>query len=267
MGRHALGLGVLAMLLTACGGTAGSGSGELAASPAVPAPTSSTVPTVTSSAVATPATTPAPRPTGVNIDGCVTEKNGTFFTYKRGTTTTQGVIMGKGSVGVVVSYERRGSVCDWLPLADRMVDAGYRVLLADRNNSAKPEEDTVAMATRLRKAGVTKVFLVGGSVGGQASVLAAGELPFPVAGVISISGVAEPGDVATLKAPFLQVDGDQDDIAPADLVQAVYDAATESADRQLVMLPSREHASGLFTGDQAPKVFRAVLTFLDKHRD
>ncbi|MBB4938059.1 hypothetical protein FHR32_002364 [Streptosporangium album] len=254
------------MLLTACGGTAGSQAQGATASPPVPAPTSSTAAASPPSTTPTPVATPESSPTGVNIDGCVTEKNGTIFKYKRGGTTTQGVIMGKGPVGVVVSYERRGSVCGWLPLADRMVDAGYRVLLFDRNNEAEPEGDIVAMATRLRAAGVKKVFLVGGSVGGQASVLAAGKLTSPPAGVISISGVTQPGEVATLKAPFLQVDGDQDDIAPVDLAQAVYDAATESADRQLVILPGREHASGLFTGDQAPKLFRAVLTFLDKHK-
>ena len=135
--------------------------------------------------------------------------------------------MGKGSAGVVVSYERRGKVCDWLPLADRLVDAGHRVLLFKRNNMVEPEEDTVAMAERLRKEGVTKVFLVGGIDGRTLSALAAGALTFPVAGVVSVSGVVQPEDVAGLKAPFLQVGGDQDGLAPLDMVRAAHDAAVK----------------------------------------
>ena len=112
---------------------------------------------------------PFPSPTGVNIDGCVTEETGKIFEYTRDGNTTLGVIMGKGPAGAVVSYERRGKVCDWLPLADRLVDAGHRVLLFKRNNMVEPEEDTVAMAERLREEGVTKVFLIGGSMGGRLS--------------------------------------------------------------------------------------------------
>ncbi|MFJ2033932.1 hypothetical protein [Streptosporangium sp. NPDC087985] len=270
MGKRALGLGVLALLLTACGGTAGSTAGDSAAPPAVPTSTSSADPTPvatpTPSADPTPVATPTPSPTGVNIDGCITKKNGKIFKYTREGMTTQGVIMGKGSVGVVVSYERHGRVCDWLPLADRLVGEGYRVLLFDRNNTATPEKDTVAMADRLREAGVTKMFLVGGSMGGRLSVLAAGMLKFPVAGVISISGGMQPHEAADLTAPFLQVAGDQDGIAPTDLVQAIYNEAVKSADRQLVFLTSRDHASQLFRSDQAERTFTLVTAFIKKHK-
>jgi pimeloyl-ACP methyl ester carboxylesterase len=252
MRRQAVGLMGLLLLLAACGGTAGSQG----AGPASPSASGSTR-----------GPTAVPSPTGVNIDGCVTEETGKIFEYTRDGNTTLGVIMGKGSAGVVVSYERRGKVCDWLPLADRLVDAGHRVLLFKRNNMVEPEEDTVAMAERLRKEGVTKVFLVGGSMGGRLSALAAGALTFPVAGVVSVSGVVQPEDVAGLKAPFLQVGGDQDGLAPLDMVQAAHDAAVKSADRRLVTLPSRDHASRLFTGDQGSKVLDTVMAFIKKYRD
>ncbi|ACZ91585.1 alpha/beta hydrolase [Streptosporangium roseum] len=257
MGRHALGLGALALLLAACGGTAGSQAGGPTTPSPVPAGTSGTAPT--------PVATPTPTPTGANIDGCVTEKTGKIFDYKRGGTTTKGVIMGKGPVGVVVSYEHQGSVCGWLPLADRLVAAGHRVLLFDRNNTAAPEEDTVAMAQRLRKAGATKVVLVGGSMGGRLSLLAAGKLDFPVAALISVSGTIQPGEVDDLRAPFLQVTGDADPDAPVDMLQIVYNEAVKSADRQMLVLPGQAHASELFTGDQGEKALRAVTSFVEKH--
>lgn len=260
MGRHALGLGALALLLAACGGTAGSQAGG----PTTPSPVPARTPGTTPTPVASP--TPTPTPTGVNIDGCVTEETGKIFDYKRGGTTTKGVIMGKGPVGVVVSYERQGSVCDWLPLADRLVAEGHRVLLFDRNNTAAPEEDTVAMAQRLRKAGATKVVLVGGSMGGRLSLLAAGKLDFPVAAVISVSGTIQPGEVDDLRAPFLQVTGDADPEAPVDMLQIVYNEAVKSADRQLLVLPGSAHASELFAGDQGEKALSAVTSFVEKHK-
>ncbi|MER5318285.1 alpha/beta hydrolase [Streptosporangium roseum] len=257
MGKHALGLGALALLLAACGGTAGSQAGGPATPSPVPARTPGTAPT--------PVASPTPTPTGANIDGCVTEETGKIFDYKRGGTTTKGVIMGKGPVGVVVSYEHQGSVCGWLPLADRLVAAGHRVLLFDRNNTAAPEEDTVAMAQRLRKAGATKVVLVGGSMGGRLSLLAAGKLDFPVAALISVSGTIQPGEVDDLRAPFLQVTGDADPDASVDMLQTVYNEAVKSADRQMLVLPGQAHASELFAGDQGEKALRAVTSFVEKH--
>jgi hypothetical protein len=248
MRRQAVGLMGLLLLLAACGGAAGS-QGAGPASPSASGPTA------------------VPSPTEVNIDGCVTEKTGKIFEYTRDGNTTLGVIMGRGPVGVVVSYERRGKVCDWLPLADRLVDAGHRVLLFKRNNMVEPEKDTVAMADRLREEGVTKVFLVGGSMGGGLSALAAGALTYPVAGVVSISGVVQPEDVAGLKAPFLQIGGDRDGLAPLDMVRAAHDAAVKSADRRLVTLPSGDHASQLFAGDQAAKVLGTVMSFIEKYKD
>ncbi|MFF0312701.1 alpha/beta hydrolase [Streptosporangium sp. NPDC004379] len=265
-----LGLGALAMLLTACGGNTGdpvatpAGTASAAASAtgdAAASPTGST-------ASPTPAGLPSPQPspTGENIAGCVTADMGKIFKYTRDGTVTKGVIMGKGKVGAVVSYERRGTVCDWLPLAERLVAEGRRVLLFDRNDVVNPEKDTVEMARRLHDAGVEKVFLVGGSMGGRQSVLAAGMLKFPVAGVISVSGgTTLPEDVTALKAPFLQVTADEDSTAPLDQVQAVYEEAKKSADRQLLVLNGREHASALFTAAQGDKALQAITAFVTKH--
>ncbi|WP_433540489.1 alpha/beta hydrolase [Streptosporangium sandarakinum] len=265
MRRHALGLGALAMLLAACGGNTGDPA-------AAPAATTSAAASATESAAASPTPTglptpnSSPSPTGENIAGCVTADKGEIFKYTRDGTVTKGVIMGKGTVGAVVSYERRGTVCDWLPLAERLVAEGRRVLLFDRNDVVSPEKDTVEMARRLHDAGVEKVFLIGGSMGGRQSVLAAGLLKFPVAGVISVSGgTTQPGDVTALKAPFLQVTADEDSTAPLELARAVYQEAKKSADRQLLVLNGREHASALFTAEQGDKALQAITAFVTKH--
>ena len=132
----------------------------------------------------------------MNIDGCVTEETGKIFEYTRGGNTTLGVIMGEGPVGVVVSYERRGKRVRLAPAGRPAGRRGTPGPLFDRNNTAAPEEDTVAMAERLRKEGVTKVVLVGGSMGGRLSAARGRELDFPVAGVVSVSGAIRPGEVA-----------------------------------------------------------------------
>ncbi|MFD2348376.1 hypothetical protein ACFSTC_01710 [Nonomuraea ferruginea] len=109
--------------------------------------------------MATPTpTTPTPTKTkakGPNVSGCYTRDDGEIFTYGDG---LPGVITGDGEIGVVISYENNGNVCTWRPLSDRLVAAGYRVLLYARKFDASPEDTALAMARRLAKKGAERVF-------------------------------------------------------------------------------------------------------------
>ncbi|MFB4294936.1 alpha/beta hydrolase [Nonomuraea sp. ATR24] len=244
----------LVLVLTACGGAV---STSAAPSPSPPPS-------------ATPTPTPTPTPTkakakGPNVSGCYTRDDGKIFTYGD---DMPGVITGKGEVGVVITYERRGNVCSWRPLSDRLVAAGYRVLLYARKSVDLPEDTALAMARRLAKEkGVERVFLAGGSIGATVSATAALELGDKAAGVIALSGAIDAAEAAKLKVPLLQIGTEHDSYGGADDLQTAHDAATRAPDRQIHVIKGESaHASDLFRGPYATEVIDRVVAFMDRHK-
>ncbi|SEN69564.1 alpha/beta hydrolase [Nonomuraea pusilla] len=264
--RRIVGSLALVLAVTACGGevTTASGGGTASASPA---------PSGSASAAATtapPAETPAPLPTGPNVSGCFTEKDGVIFKHAN---DLPGVITGKGPVGVVITYERRGSVCDWRPLSDRLVAAGYRVLLYNRDSSIFPEDGAVAMGKRLAKEkGVKRIFVVGGSIGATTAVPAAERLVseakgVKVAGVVALSGEADTEKAAALTVPLLQIGSENDGYGGADSIQRIDAAATKAPDKdKLIIAGESLHASALFDSRYGQEVIEKIVTFMDRHK-
>ncbi|MER6512165.1 hypothetical protein ABT158_35490 [Nonomuraea sp. NPDC001636] len=253
-------MALLTMGLTGCGGAVGTGTTAVrttAAESPAPAPVGVTTP-----ATSAPASAP---PTGPNVSGCFTEQDGKIFTHVRG---LPGVITGDGPVGVVISYERRGTVCSWRPLSDRLVAAGYRVLLYARDAGLLPEDGAVAMGKRLAKEkGVERLFLVGGSIGATASVPAAERLGAKVAGVVALSGEIDEGDAAALTVPLLQIGSEHDSYGGAESMRAAEAAAIKSPDNQVLVIPGESlHASALFGSPHAAKVLDTVVAFMDRHK-
>ena len=131
-----------------------------------------------------------------------------------------GVEAGDGAVGVVLAHQAQSDLCEELPYAKTLVDAGLRVLAFDfrgNGHSARPPKhllayrnDFAAAAKQLHADGAPQVFLVGASMGGAAAVQNSAGLR--LAGVVSLSGtrlwpgygINKPGPRA-LRAPFLYV--------------------------------------------------------------
>jgi pimeloyl-ACP methyl ester carboxylesterase len=136
---------------------------------------------------------------------------------------------GDGSVGVLLAHQGGSDLCEELPYAKTLVDAGLRVLAFDfRGNgqSAQPgknrlayRRDFAAAIKRLRSDGARRIFLIGASMGGAAAVQNSGGLP--LTGVVSLSGtrlwsgfgINRPGPRA-LRVPFLYVGSKSDWRAP-----------------------------------------------------
>ena len=102
------------------------------------------------------------------------------------------------------------------------------------------------MATKaLRKLGKKKIYLVGASMGGLASLVAGANMTPPLAGVVSVSAPARFRGMDALKTaprlrvPVLYLAAESDDIAGFDFSKdaEAIDAATASADKQLEVLP------------------------------
>ncbi|MEV4582412.1 hypothetical protein AB0K16_55280 [Nonomuraea jabiensis] len=249
-------VGLMVGVLTACGGAASTGAA---------APGQSTAPAPTSPAPVPEATTSAPVPTGPNVSGCFTEADGKIFEHDGG---LPGVITGDGPVGVVVTYERRGNVCTWRPLSDRLVAAGYRVLLYARSSATLPEDGAVAMARRLAKEpGVKRIFLVGGSIGATTAVPAALRLGSKAAGVVAVSGEISAENAARLTVPLLQIGSANDGYGGADDLARAHAAATKAPDNQTMVIPGESlHASALFASPHGKDVLDRIVAFMDRHK-
>ena len=190
-----------------------------------------------------------------------------------------GLVLGSGKTGVVLAHEFRANLCRWLPFARVLAKSGYRVLVFDFHNhgssgfsnaaSAANDRDVVAAGRLLIARGVEKLFVVGASMGGTASIVAAPKLAPQLSGVISLSGPkqfdgADAASAASgLAAPslFLAARGD----SPfADDARTLFDAVPRS-DKQLEIVDGTAHGTTLLVGPGGAPVRSLLLAFLAQH--
>jgi pimeloyl-ACP methyl ester carboxylesterase len=245
--RRLIGLLCAAALLTGCGG---SGGGSGAAVPATTAP-------------ATTAAAPA--------RACL-EGGERAFSFPAADGPTTGVVLGRGRTGVVLGHQAGSDLCEWLPRARALARQGRQVLAFDFTPAGHIGQDMAAAAAELRRRGVTRLVLVGSSMGGTAAIAAAAQLTPPVAGVVSLSGPEEyAGADAAAAAPKLRVPvlfiAADDDPPFDDAARALY-KAVPGHDKRLLVLEGGGHGTSLLEfGDQAPRVRRQLARFLQATLD
>jgi pimeloyl-ACP methyl ester carboxylesterase len=199
-------------------------------------------------------------------------RGGELWFFAADGTKLVGHRFGKGTTAVILAHQSSGDLCDWLPYARRLASRGYFVFPVDFRGYGFSQVRTGAASTRfaadlaaatkaLRKLGKKKVFLVGASMGGIASLVAGVNVTPAVDGVVSISAPARFRGMDALKtAPRLQVPvlylaAEGDDNAGYDFSQdaeAMY-AATASADKRLEVLPGSLHGIALMAGSARAK--------------
>jgi len=174
--------------------------------------------------------------------------------------TVYGASFGSGDVGVVLAHQYMSDLCEWVPEARRLRDQGRRVLAFDFDTDLVNE--VTGAAAELRREGSTKIVLVGASMGGTASLVAATTISPPVIAVASLSG---PGIYRTwvayeavkqLTIPVLFMDARDSKYFPED-AKTMY-ASCPSTHKQLVLLPGTDHGAELVTYQVADQA-RAVL--------
>lgn len=241
-----IGLLCVAALLAGCGGSGGGGPGE--AGPATTAPVTTT---------ATPS--------------CL-EAGERAFNFPAADGPTAGVVLGRGRTGVVLGHQSGSDLCEWMPQARRLARRGRQVLAFDFGPDAHIRADMVAAAGELRRRGVTRLVLVGSSMGGTAVIAAAAVITPPVAGVVSLSGPEEyQGTDAAAAAPKLRMPvlfvAAEDDPPFDDAARALY-KAVPGHDKRLLVLEGGGHGTALLEfGDQAPRARRALDQFLQATLD
>jgi pimeloyl-ACP methyl ester carboxylesterase len=175
-------------------------------------------------------------------------------------TGLDGVMVGSGKVGVVLAHEYDNDLCAAWPFANYLANRGFRAFAFDMRcfgRSACPQgaaagrvaDDLVAAVAELRRRGVTKVALVGASMGGSAALIAATRAQPPVDAVISLSGEANPtslfhipldaaGAVQQLTVPAMFVVANLDQYSSVDETRAMYQR-DKTADKRLLVLPDQ----------------------------
>ncbi|HUH15649.1 MAG TPA: alpha/beta fold hydrolase [Gaiellaceae bacterium] len=208
-------------------------------------------------------------------------RGGELWFYASDGTKLVGHRFGTGTTAVILAHQSEGDLCDWLSYARRLAGKGYFVFPVDfrgygflqvRTGRAanRYAADLTAAAKALRKLGKKKVFLVGASMGGIASLVAAANAKPAVDGVVSISSPARyrgMDGVATgprLHVPVLYLAAHGDDNAGYDFSEDArrLHAAAASKDKRLELLPGSQHGIGLVAGSTRAKA--AVEAFLAK---
>jgi pimeloyl-ACP methyl ester carboxylesterase len=156
-------------------------------------------------------------------------------------------------------------------------DKGYQVLAYDfrgyRDSQGELDIDNIdkdvqAALDLLKSKGVSKVFLMGASMGATASLKVASREE--VAGVITLSappaieGLDATEDVMTLSAPKLFIAA-RDDVFYARSVDLFDQTAPEPKERQIV--DGNAHGTDMLSGDFGPRVQGLIVDFLRRYSE
>ena len=184
-----------------------------------------------------------------------------------------GEFRGTGTAGVVLAHafpEDRGS---WADFAELLQGKGYLTLAFDfrgygdsagERDVAEIWRDVLAASARLRARGADRIVLIGASMGGTASLIAASRTT--VDGVIALSapttfmGLSAPPEVlAAIDEPklFLAAEGDA---SAATSAQALYEQS--SGAKRVEVVTGDGHGTELLEGGQTEVVRNLILQFL-----
>jgi dienelactone hydrolase len=196
-----------------------------------------------------------------------------------------GRLFGDGRVGVVLGHSIDGDQTEWWNFAEVVADSGHAALAIDFRGYCPGDDagcsedgstgdawrDLLAGATFLRERGVKEIVLIGASMGGTASVLAASDARPRVSGVITLSAPTaccgmevDRSIVGAVGAPMLFIAGRFDGEAPRSAHAFARWAGTSG---ETLILGTGEHGTDLF-GLATPQVERrtteSILAFLKR---
>jgi pimeloyl-ACP methyl ester carboxylesterase len=193
----------------------------------------------------------------------------------------EGRLFGDGSTAVVLSHMLPADQRSWFAFADRLADEGYLVLTydfrgycpggeggcsqGDRDISAI-WQDVLGAEDFVRSRGATEVALVGASMGGTASLVAAGQEGEDIEAVVTLSApesieglVADAALLQREQANKLFIAGVGDATAAAS-AQHLGDIAPPP--KRVAIVPVDDHGTDLLTGARGEEVQRLIETYL-----
>lgn len=185
-----------------------------------------------------------------------------------------GRIFGSGPAGVILAHMRPADQTSWFPYATELARSGrFTILTFDFRGYGKSTGDkefdkvdtdlSAAYEYMRDELGIAKIFLVGASMGGTASLVVSAHLP--VAGVVSISSPAEFQELNALEAapsisaPKLFVTS-EDDVPAQRSLQELWEVARAPKSQQIY--GGNEHGTDLLLGSHGPALSERLTQFL-----
>jgi pimeloyl-ACP methyl ester carboxylesterase len=190
----------------------------------------------------------------------------------------------EGSAGVVLAHMYPADQSSWYAFADRLAGEGYRVLTFDfrgycpggdagcsEGEKRIPDiwQDVLGAMDALRSEGVSRIALIGASMGGTASLVAASKEGEDVEAIVTLSAptsfeglVAGPETVSQLTGAKLFIAGHADTDA-AEAVQVLYGQALQP--KRPLILTTEDHGTDILTGNQAGIASTEILSWLDRY--
>jgi len=195
----------------------------------------------------------------------------------------EGKLFGRegSETGVVLSHMFPADQSSWFDFAGTLADRGYLALAYDfrgycpggeagcsqgSKDFASLPQDVLGAISFIRDQGVGKVALIGASMGGTASIVAASQDRSDVDAVITLSAPpafegmsAGRSELQRVFAPklFIAAVGDA---SAAQSAQAFYDQSPQP--KRLEILPADDHGTDLLSGNQAGRVQTLILDYL-----
>lgn len=195
----------------------------------------------------------------------------------------EGRLIGAGSVAVVLSHMRPADQRSWWAFGEDLAEAGYLVLTYDFRGYCPGGQGGCSSGTRdlgeiwrdvlgaisyVRDRGASRVVLIGASMGGTASLLAAAQEGVSVEAVITLSapiafeGMDLTPDVLTrVDAAKLFVAGTGDGQAAAD-AERLYELSPPP--KRVEILTTDAHGTDILSSNQAGRARTLILQYLEQ---
>jgi esterase/lipase len=188
----------------------------------------------------------------------------------------EGRIYGSGPKAVILAHMYPADQSSWARFARKLAGDGYQALTFNfRGYPGSEGAKDIALIDRdvrgavrymTEKKGATSVALIGASMGGTASLIAA--VKAPVAGVVTLSapvefkGLDASRAVSAVTAPKLFIASQSDPSGAAAAAQTLFTAAADPRDIQII--PGDAHGAAILSGPQGAEVESAIMRFLNK---
>lgn len=162
-------------------------------------------------------------------------------------------------MGLVLTNGSNNDPCIWHDLLPALLAGGrYRLLLYFYRDSIA-EADAILLQKR-----VSRVILVGQSLGGGKTLIAASRIAPSPAAAISLSGESDPEDVTNLVVPTQIFASEDDRYFRGPRAREVF-AAIPAADKELHVYPGTLHGVDILVDPSRKPALMAFLDFLARH--
>ncbi len=207
----------------------------------------------------TPMTRTSPRPSGPAASAyCLTSSDRPRAVQFD---DINGQLVGSGDIGLVLTNGSSNAPCIWSGLLPSLLSTPrYLVLLYFYGS----DKDVAAAGAFMLKQGVRRVLLLGESIGGARTLVAASHIQPPPGAAVSFSGESSPDEVGSLQIPTLIFASEDDRYFPGKTARQVA-AAIPAADKALRVYPGQAHSLDILTGPNGAQALAVLLDFLARH--